>query len=57
MEWTSGGGVNASGGRVNKRLGRPVHLDGDGEQAVVARAGRGGEAIGDFALDHEYGTG
>jgi hypothetical protein len=31
-------------------------LRGYGEQAVVARAGRRGDSLGDFALDHEHGA-
>lgn len=55
------GGVNLgrrSEGRGRKReelLGGAVHLRGDGEGAVVARAGFGADAVGDFALDHEHG--
>lgn len=30
-----------------------VDLDGDGEQSVVAGAGLGSDAVGDFPLDHE----
>ena len=37
-------------------LGGTIHLDGDGEQAVVAGAGAGGDPIGYFALDHENGA-
>lgn len=33
-----------------------VELDGEGEQSVVAGAGRGGDAVGDFTLDHEDGA-
>lgn len=33
-----------------------VELDGDGEQAVVAGAGLGGDTVGDFSLDHEHGA-
>ena len=35
---------------------RAVELYGDGEESVVAGAGLGGDAVGDFALDHEDGA-
>ena len=50
-----GRGREGRGRKGEERFGGAVHLDGDGEQAVVARAGKGGDAIGDFALDHQYG--
>ena len=43
------------GRQREERLGGAVHLDGYREQAVVARAGLGSDAIGYFALDHEDG--
>ena len=56
------GGVDL--GRWRKGMGRQgeelfdgaVDLDGDGQEAVVAGAGLGGDAVGDFALDHEDGA-
>jgi len=43
-------------GRQRKeRLGGPVHLESNGEQTVVARAWMGGDAVGNFALNHEDG--
>jgi hypothetical protein len=33
-----------------------VELRGDGEESVIARAGLGGHAVGDFALDHDDGA-
>jgi len=56
------GGVDVGWGRKGCRregeegFGRAVHLDGDGEQAEVAGAGLGGDAIGYFALDHQDGA-
>ena len=55
------GGVHVRRGREGfRRQGKEffrgaVHLHGHREQAVVARAGRGGDAIGHFALNHQYG--
>ena len=42
------------GGRKREEVdGGTVELDGDGEDAVFAGAGLGGDAVGDFALHHE----
>ena len=51
-------------GRRRKRFGREreegfhgaIHLHGYGEQSIVARAWRGRDAGGHFALDHENGA-
>jgi hypothetical protein len=56
VEWTSGGGTKASGGRVKSGFRAAVELESDGEQAVVARAGPGGDAVGYLALHHEDGA-
>jgi len=45
-----------SGRQGEEALGRPVHLNGDREEAVVARAGLGNDAIGHLPLHHQNGT-
>ena len=45
-----------SGREREERLSRAVHLDGDGEQSVIARSGSGYDAVSDFALHHEHGA-
>lgn len=44
------------GRQREERFDGAVHLDGRGEHAIVAGAGGGGDAVGDFALDHEDGA-
>jgi hypothetical protein len=45
-----------AGRECEELLDGTVELDGDGEQAVVARAGLGSDTVGDFALHHEDGA-
>lgn len=45
-----------AGGQGEDFFDSAVELDCYGEQAVVARAGLRGDAVGDFALDHEDGA-
>src|ERR1035437_203732 len=56
------GGMNlrrrreSRGWQGEEPLGRSVHLNGDREQAIIARAGLGNDAIGHFALHHKHGS-
>lgn len=50
-----GWGREGLGRQGEEGIGLAVELDGGAEEAVVAAAGRGGDAVCDFALDHEDG--
>ena len=49
--------VEGAGRQGEEAVDFGVHLGGGGEQTVVADAGRGGYALGDFALHHQDGAG
>ena len=49
-------GREGARGEGEERIDAGVELGGGGEETVVADAGRGGDAVGDFALHHEDGA-